>query len=40
VQFAQIGKQTRIVINNKVNDFIPHASRDAGTRHRGASGHP
>ena len=24
VQFAQIGKQTRIVINNKVNGFIPN----------------
>ncbi len=24
VQFAQIGRQTRIVINNKVNDFIPN----------------
>jgi hypothetical protein len=24
VQFAQIGRQTRIVINNRVNDFIPN----------------
>jgi hypothetical protein len=24
VQFAQIGKQTRIVINGKVTDFIPN----------------
>ena len=24
VQFAQIGRQTRIVINNKINDFIPN----------------
>jgi hypothetical protein len=24
VQFAQIGRQTRIVVNNKVNDFIPN----------------
>jgi hypothetical protein len=24
VQFAQIGRQTRIVINNKVNAFIPN----------------
>jgi len=24
VQYAQIGKQTRIVINNKVTDFIPN----------------
>jgi hypothetical protein len=24
VQFAQIGRQTRIVINNKVTDFIPN----------------
>lgn len=24
VQYAQFGKQTRIVINNKVSDFIPN----------------
>jgi hypothetical protein len=24
VQFAQFGRQTRIVINNKVSDFIPN----------------
>ena len=24
VQFAQFGRQTRIVINNRVNDFIPN----------------
>jgi hypothetical protein len=26
VQFGQIGRQTRIVINNKVTDFIPNAT--------------
>ena len=30
VQFAPFGRQTRIVINNRVNDFIP-------TRHSNAS---
>src|SRR5699024_8065754 len=24
VQFAQIGRQTRIIINNRVSDFIPN----------------
>ena len=32
VQYAQIGKQTRIVINNKVTDFIPNPTFEVVAR--------